>query len=39
MAASAALLGFWQRDFINDTLWLSDHARRLYGLALDVQRR
>ena len=36
MAANAAQLGFWQRDLVNDAMWLSDHARRLYGLALDV---
>lgn len=36
LAANAANLGFWQRDLKTDVMWLSDHARRIYGLAPDV---
>ena len=36
MAASAAQLGFWQLNHDDDAMWLSDHARRLYGLPPDV---
>lgn len=33
LAANAANLGFWQRDLRSDDLWLSEHARRVYGLS------
>ena len=36
MAATAANLGFWQRDLKSDVMWLSDHARRIYGLPPDT---
>lgn len=36
LAANAANLGFWQRDLKSDSLWLSDHARRVYGLPPDT---
>jgi PAS domain S-box-containing protein len=36
LAANAANLGFWQRDLKSDSLWLSDHARRIYGLPPDT---
>ena len=36
MAANAARLGFWQRDLKTGVMWLSEHARRLYGLAPEV---
>jgi PAS domain S-box-containing protein len=36
LAANAANLGFWQRDLKSDVLWLSEHARRIYGLPPDT---
>jgi len=36
LAATAANLGFWQRDLKSDVLWLSEHARRIYGLFPDT---
>lgn len=35
IAATAGNLGFWQRDLRTGTMWLSEHARRIYGLPAD----